>query len=29
MTDQDKAARHKTRMQRKEKVVDASIERAD
>lgn len=29
MTDQNKADRHKSRMQRKEKIVDASIERAD
>lgn len=29
MTDQDKAERHKKRMQRKEAVVDASIARAD
>lgn len=29
MSDQDKADRHKQRMKRKEKIVDASIERAD
>lgn len=29
MTDPDKAARHKARMQRKEQIVDASIARAD